>query len=413
MNVHWMGYKLTSPIVLASLTPISHSRIEEHTQFIKSAFECGAGAVVLGSIYPSYVGCSDFNYTQNDLICINSGLYENLAHESMMAISLIGPPYPNLASVEYGINLIKNVRVAIKNGTIIGSIINFGSIDEITKIAIRLIENGADGIELNLSCPNIINSNSKITMTDVNSELIYKIHEVTEKPISLKLSPIINYDNIFSNENLMSKISGITVNNAYLGLVPPDINSTKSPFKRSDYWSPSGIYGPFERMLTYYSLYSIQQKTKQYNIDISCVGGLVDGKHVIEAILLGACTIQLSSGVLWKSTKLIESSNAILKKYMEDNNYNSVETFKGKSLEYILDSVVDINEYKSDGERLSYQMPTPHVLYDKCTGCSVCINSSCLALSFDNITRKANINEDLCSGCGFCIQKCINSAIIR
>ena len=412
MNCEWLGFNLSSPVVLASLTPISHSRIEEHFNFIRDAFNFGAGAAVLGSINPSYIGHPDYNYTQNDLLCINSDLYVNHPHKSMMAISLIGPPFPNLTSVEYGINLIKHLRNGIKDAILIGSIINSGTSEEITRAAVRIIENGANAIELNLSCPNMKISDSKIKITGVTSRLIKKICDIVEKPISLKLSPTTNYDYILDDKKTMSMISGITINNAYLGLVPPDIKSTKSPFNRSDYWSPTGIYGPFERMLTYYSLYTIQQKTKKYGIDISCVGGLVEGRHVIEAILLGASTVQLSSGILWKSTRLIEQSNTILYEYMKENGYESLEEFRGKSLDYIVDSTADVEEYKSGGEKLKWQMPIPHILENRCKVCLECINSSCLALSIDNI-GKVIINADLCSGCGFCIQKCRFNAIKR
>lgn len=414
MNTFWMGYELKSPIVLASLTPISHSRIEEHCGFIKNAFKYGAGAVVLGSINPSYVGNPDINYTQNDLLCINTDLYKDSMHESMMAISLIGPPFPNLTSVEYGVNLMKTLKREVKDGVIIGSIINSGTIDEIEKTAERLIENGANAIELNLSCPNINNEDSKISTNEVTFELIKKIYGITNKPLSLKFSPASNYDFILNNEKIMKMISGLTINNAYLGLVPPDIVSKKSPFKRSDYWSPSGIYGPFERMLTYHSLYSIQRKTKHYGIDISCVGGLVDGNHVIEAILLGASTIQLSSGVLWKSAKLIEESRIVLEQYMKEHNYESIVDFKGKSLDYIVNVTADIIEYQSDGKKLNYQMPTPYVIDSECNICLECVDCGCLAISYnENISNKININKELCSGCGFCIQKCRFGAIQR
>lgn len=199
----------------------------------------------------------------------------------------------------------------------------------------------------------------------------------------------------------------------HLGLVPPNIHTTRSPFGRGSCWSPSGVYGPFERMLTYYSLYSVQKKIKQHDINVSCVGGLVNGDHVIEAILLGADTVQLSSGILWKSLKLIQQANQVLKKYMRVHEYEFLDDFRGKSLEYIADSAGEIKEYTSVEGMRNNQMSQPYILESECKLCLECINSSCFALSFDDIVGRVLFDADLCSGCGFCIHKCRFGAVKR
>ena len=211
MTASWLGFELTTPIVLASLTPISHARIREHVDFIKSAFKYGAGAVVLGSVNPCYIGNPNYNYTHNDLLCIKSGLYDTF--ESMMAISLIGPPYPNLSSVEYGVNLVKNLRKEIKNDIIVGSVINMGGISDVVMTATQLVESGVNAIELNLSCPNV-NTDTMAVATGVE-EVIKEIYDKTKVPISLKFSPTMNYSYLLDNNVVMKIISAITVNNAY------------------------------------------------------------------------------------------------------------------------------------------------------------------------------------------------------
>jgi indolepyruvate ferredoxin oxidoreductase alpha subunit len=48
---------------------------------------------------------------------------------------------------------------------------------------------------------------------------------------------------------------------------------------------------------------------------------------------------------------------------------------------------------------------------NKCTGCKLCTQLGCPALTFDEKRKKAGIEGSLCIGCGLCIQVCPNKAI--
>lgn len=48
---------------------------------------------------------------------------------------------------------------------------------------------------------------------------------------------------------------------------------------------------------------------------------------------------------------------------------------------------------------------------DKCTGCKMCVQLGCPAISYDTENRKAAINEQLCVGCTLCVQSCNFDAI--
>jgi len=49
--------------------------------------------------------------------------------------------------------------------------------------------------------------------------------------------------------------------------------------------------------------------------------------------------------------------------------------------------------------------------FDKCTGCTLCVQLGCPAISFDKNERKASIEKNLCTGCTLCAQICPVDAI--
>lgn len=413
MNTRWIGINLKNPIMLASLTLISHKRIEEHIKYYEKVAQSGVGAVIMESVVPIAYGKSDVSYTQNDLLPIESGLRE----KQFMGFSLMGPPYPNVISIKYGIPLIEGVCKRIHETPVIGSIIaNFGEEQDVVDAAICMANLGVRGLELNFSCPNILTLNKtkerqNITYRNSPSLNILKAIKNTGLGISLKLPP--GYDLSSLDGDIFTYIDGITYSNAYIGLVPPKLEPPfASSFGRGYEWAYSGVYGPFERLLTYGDLVKIKKNPLYKHLKLSIVGGIVEEKHVVEALLLGAMTVQLSSAIFWKGFKFAKSAIRFLEQFMEKNGFNSIEAFRGSSLRHICSNVSDIENYKhpNDG-RPQNQLPQMKVITSKCLGCFKCLDISCIALHKKD--GKVAINGELCSGCGWCNTVCPAEAIKR
>ncbi|MDE2184116.1 MAG: indolepyruvate ferredoxin oxidoreductase subunit alpha [Alphaproteobacteria bacterium] len=63
------------------------------------------------------------------------------------------------------------------------------------------------------------------------------------------------------------------------------------------------------------------------------------------------------------------------------------------------------NEYMHGHARLA-------VAAERCTGCRMCLNVGCPALSFDDDAGKARIDSGACNGCGVCGQVCSWNAVV-
>lgn len=412
-GLNWLGKDLTNPIVLASITAISHKRLDEHVSFYEKAADMGAGAIVLESVVPIEFGNETFGFTQNDLVAIESGLGE----KQYMGFALMGPPYPNISSIKYGRRLIVELRKKTKV-PLIGSIVNYGTEALMIRSAEILAESGVDGLELNFSCPNITNLQDK----DINENysvilpsalLLEEIRNKTGLKISLKISPNNNsLEALLQDEVILSKVDGISYANAYSGLLPPSLSEPfGGKFGRGATWAPTGVYGPLERMFTFNKLVEMKSIPKLSKLEISVIGGIVSKEHPIEALLLGATTVQISSGILWKSLRLIKESVKFLDEFMQKFGFKAINDFRGISLPLVTSNAQNVLEYRENATKKNNQRMFMSIS-DNCIKCGRCMDCCCLAIK-KNKSGNLYVEHELCSGCGWCIYKCEKNAIKR
>lgn len=392
-----MGIKLESPCIMASITLMSNVNIEKHVEYYLKVIQNGSGAIVLPSVNPKK---QSFSNSKVEASCLP--LKTGLKRSSNMAFSVLGPT-SNLVSVEYIVELINNLIQKNKTVPIIGSIANIGTEEEILKAVEILNQTEIKGIELNFSCPNVLTK--KENENTLTIDLLRNIRKKTRLPISLKLSPNFDYSTILPV--LSNEIDSLTVSNAFIGLVPPNLKSNVfSPFCGKNKWAPSGIYGPYEKMLTFYNLFSIGNILAEKGWDVACVGGLVNANDVLQAIYLGADVVGLSSVIAWDGVSSFIKIKKEIIKYMDDNKISSLNEMKGKALSSIYNSADEISN-KFDSDKMKVDM-------DLCRSCNPCLccDKMCVAISQDN-QLNVSIDAELCSGCRWCYYICPNKAIVK
>lgn len=393
-----MGLNIKSPCVLASLTMMSNVKLENHICYYKKVIEAGAGAIVLPSVNPIRTEDSQKNISLSDCLMIETGLKKS----DKMGFTVLGTTYPNIVPVSYGKSLAESLCSIPQRSLILGSVANIGNESQFMDAVKKMCETNIDAIELNFSCPNVIARKNESTNPTV--ELLKNIRSKVEIPISLKLTPYENH--ILLLEKLNDEIDGITLSNAYIGLIPPDIDNIRhlSPFDRYDCWSPSGIYGPFEKMLTFYHLYEMRELADKKGWDIASVGGYVSCRDIIQGIMLGADVIELSSAIAWRGISFIEECNRKIEKYIIDNDIENINGLNAIALEFIKKDVDSLGNYDKNHKVI--------IDYDKCKKCNQCFccNKMCLAVT-QGSDKNVKINYELCSGCTWCYNQCPNKAI--
>ncbi|AYV81988.1 MAG: dihydroorotate oxidase [Homavirus sp.] len=188
-------------------------------------------------------------------------------------------------------------------------------------------------VELNLSCPNIINKS--IVGNDFESLDIYldSLNQLnlSNLIVGLKLPPYYEFRTFEQVSNLIQKYSNnigflTTINSVVNGLLIDIDNQTTRINPKDGY---GGIGGEYCRPT---ALANVNQFYKLLGdrLDIIGCGGVSTGAHVFEHILCGASAVQIGSQLVKEGPKCFTRIGEELKKLMRNNNYKEIEEFRGK-----------------------------------------------------------------------------------
>ena len=189
--------------------------------------------------------------------------------------------------------------------------ISGNNIDEFFILARRLnkIKN-ISGIELNISCPNIKTKGLVAQDAKETYEVVKAVRKVTNKTLITKLSPNVT-DIVEIAESAESAGSdAVSLVNTFLGMAI-DIDARKSKLGNIT----GGLSGPCIKPIAVRMVYEV---SKNINIPVIGMGGIMNSDDAIEFMLAGASAIQVGTanfidpGICGKIVKGIE---AYLKKH--------------------------------------------------------------------------------------------------
>jgi dihydroorotate dehydrogenase subfamily 2 len=181
--------------------------------------------------------------------------------------------------------------------------------------------------ELNISCPNLINSTTDFYKPTNLNLLLQSIDRLKlRKPIFVKMPISISDKKFLSLLNIITKykiIKGVIIGNLLKDRKNPLLD--KQEVKKFKVGNFSGK--PCEPRsnelikLTY-------KKYKNKLIIIGC-GGVFNGHDAYEKIKLGASLIQLITGMIFQGPQLISQINLELEELLEKDGYNNIKEVIG------------------------------------------------------------------------------------
>ena len=196
------------------------------------------------------------------------------------------------------------------------------TIDEYVELCKILNTLDIDGVELNLSCPNVKAGCMAFGNTyEGVKEVTSKVRKVLQKPLIVKLTP--NVTNIAEIAKAVEDAGadGVSLINTLLGM-KIDINKRKPVLANNT----GGLSGPAIKPVAVRMVYQVAQAVK---IPILGMGGIVNGEDAIEFMLAGASAISIGAGNFISPTTSIDTISQI-EDYMRKNNIQDIKEIVGK-----------------------------------------------------------------------------------
>ena len=196
------------------------------------------------------------------------------------------------------------------------------SIEEYVELCKILNTLDIDGVELNLSCPNVKAGCLAFGTTyEGVKEVTSAVRKVLDKPLIVKLTPNVTDITATAKGAEDGGADAISLINTLLGM---KINvNTRKPVLANN---TGGLSGPAIKPVAVRMVY---QAAKAVNIPVMGLGGIVNGEDAIEFMLAGASTISIGCGNFidpYCAVKTIEQ----IEEYMKKHNIEDINDIIGK-----------------------------------------------------------------------------------
>jgi len=264
------------------------------------AYQEGAGAVVTKSFTKEYRE----GYKTPIIIATKCGY-----------INAVGLANPGKEHIKEIVNPVKKMGVPIIV-SLAGS-----TKEEFRELALEAEDSGADGLELNLSCPHAEKRGLEIGS---DPELVYKIIEQLKEDIRIPVFAKLGLsDNIITTAIKAEEAGadGLVLINTVRGMLI-DI-WTKKPVLSNKF---GGISGPAIHPIAVRVVYEVYEKV---NIPIIGVGGIDNWESAIEMFLAGAKAVQIGSAIAYEGLDIFKRIVNGIRNYLIENGYGSIKDIIG------------------------------------------------------------------------------------
>ena len=360
MRTNLAGLAIKNPVVVAS------GPWTGDAAGIQAAVDAGAGAVITETIsQEEYRRCCPRIYYRDGEILSNS-LYGTLSLERWES------------EMERIHKRDCRLFVSIRGGTP----------SELAYIARKAERMGADGLQLDLYSPvgTVImglNNNAAQLVS-----LVSAVKAEVSIPVLVRLPQYVSDNTHFLRSLEKSGADGLCVMESLRGILGVDIAAKCA--RMPTFGAYSGCH------VLPVMLAAVAALSQATDLPISATGGVENWENVIEAIELGASTVQLGSAVLLHGYSTILKCVEGLEQWMTDNECEKLLSLRGAALPS-LHSYDDL-----DSAFLTASIHPD----DCCNDCNICRDSCLAGAIMHREQERPTVDADCCNGCGLCVTRC-------
>lgn len=269
----------------------------------------------------------------------------------------------------------------------------------------RTIDTGADGIELNYGCPHGMSERgmgAAVGQVPEYCKMITEwVKEVSTIPVFIKLTPNVADIRYPARAAKEANADGLALINTINSIMGVDLDTLKIQPSIAGKSSHGGFAGPAVKPIALHLVSQVASDPK-INLPISGVGGISNWRDAVEFILLGSTSVQICTAVMHYGFRIIDDLIEGMTNWMESKGFNTIEDFRGKSLEQI-DDFGNFNLLHKTVARIDQT---------KCIHCNLCHIAcedgahQCIELTTENGQSKTEVIEEDCVGCCLCYLVC-------
>jgi dihydroorotate dehydrogenase (NAD+) catalytic subunit len=293
------GIKLANPTMLAA------GILGMSSTFFKRIVDTGAGAIVTKSIGLK----ARKGYANPTLVEVPCGV-----------LNAMGLPNPGIK------NFVEEIREAKKIGVpIIVSIFGF-SADEFVAVAKEAAKNGADALELNVSCPHIERAGAEIGQhPQLVAEVVNKVKKSVNVPVIVKLTPNVNDICEVAIAAANAGAGAITAINTVRAMAI-DVETTRPILANKI----GGLSGSAIKPIALRCVFEIYRSVK---VPLIGCGGIANWQDAVEFFLAGASAVQIGTAIALNDVEVFRAVSEGIEQYLRRKSFENVKEIVGLAYE--------------------------------------------------------------------------------
>jgi dihydroorotate dehydrogenase (NAD+) catalytic subunit len=198
------------------------------------------------------------------------------------------------------------------------------TLEEYVEVVRRFDDSPVDGMEINISCPNVKEGGVQFgNSPEMSARVVAACRAATRKPLVTKLSP--NQTDIRENARLCieSGTDGLAVINTVMGMAI-DVRTRRPVIGNVQ----GGLSGPAIKPIALLKVHQVYDVAKRHGVPIIGQGGIVNATDALEFIIAGASTVGVGTGLFYDPL-LCRKINAGIAAYLSEHGFASVRDLVG------------------------------------------------------------------------------------